>query len=210
MQYRNISKNPICSLVVIYLEKKGLKEFVTFVPGINPTRAQKQFGTKVINYYDQPSFEADYNHEDVVVVDEEKSLSQNNPSLNEGDVVISNSLQLATMVGKNNVGKVLSLNFTKIEFNSKQFDKRYFLFLFNAYKDVRRQKERESQGNGPVLRIPLRALGEIIVPVVPLEEQKKIGAIYSETLKLQSKLNKYSDLIEQFASSIIEETLKGK
>lgn len=194
---------------MIYLEKR-LKEFVTFIPGINPTRAQKQFGTQVINYYDQSSFEADYNHEDVVVEDEAKSLSQNKPSLNEGDVVISNSLQLATMVGKNNVGKVLPLNFTKIEFDSEQLDKRYFLFLFNAYKDVGRQKERELQGNGPVLRIPLRALGEIVVPVAPLEKQKKIGAIYAETLRLQSKLNKYADLIEQFTSSIIEETLKGK
>ncbi len=193
-----------------YLEKSALKEFVTFVPGINPTRAQKQFGTEITNYYDQQSFEADYNHEEVTAEDGEKSLSQNTPSLNEGDVVISNSLQLATMVGKDNIGKVLSLNFTKIEFNSEQLDKRYFLFLFNAYKEVRRQKERESQGNGPVLRIPLRSLGEIIVPVVPLEEQKKIGAIYSETLKLQSKLNQFADMIGQFTSSIIEGILKGE
>lgn len=210
MKYRNISKNNICDLEEMSMEKRGLKEFVTFVPGINPTRAQKQFGTQKINYYDQASFEADYNHKDVVVEDEAKPLFQNNLSLNEGDVVISNSLQLATMVGKNNVGKVLSLNFTKIEFDSGQLDKRYFLFLFNAYKDVRRQKERELQGIGTVLRIPLRALGEMIVPVVPFEEQKKIGAIYAETLKLQSKLNKYGELIEQFMSSIIEENLKGK
>lgn len=192
------------------MKKRALKEVVTFVPGINSTRAQKQFGTEITNYYDQQSFEADYNHEEVVAEDGAKSLSQNTPSLNEGDVVISNSLYLATMVGKDNVGKVLSLNFTKIEFDSEQLDKGYFLFLFNAYKEVRRQKERELQGNGPVLRIPLRSLGEIIVPVVPLEEQKKIGAIYSETLKLQSKLNLYADLIEQFTSSIIEETLKGE
>lgn len=192
------------------MERRKINEFVTFVPGINPTRAQKQFENQEINYYDQASFEADSNHEDVFVEEEAKSLSQNNLSLNEGDVVISNSLQLATMVGKNNVGKVLSLNFTKIEFDSEQLDKRYFLFLFNAYKDVRRQKEKELQGSGPVLRIPLRALGEIIVPVAPLEEQKKIGAIYAETLRLQGKLNKYSDLIEQFTSSIIEETLKEK
>lgn len=206
----NIFQKIVFSLEVIYLEKRKLNEFVTFVPGINPTRAQQQFGTQTINYYDQASFEADYNQEDVIIEDEAKPLFQNNPSLNEGDVVISNSLQLATMVGKNNVGKVLSLNFTKIEFDSKQLDKRYFLYLFNAYKDVRRQKERELQGSGPVLRIPLRALGEIVVPVVPLKEQKKIGAIYAETLKLQSKLNTYGELIEQFASSIIEETLKGK
>lgn len=195
---------------VIYLEKRALKELVTFVPGINPTRAQRQFGNEIINYYDQASFEADYNHEEIVAEDGVKSLSLNTPSLNECDVVISNSLQLATMVGKDNVGKVLSLNFTKIEFDSEELDKRYFLFLFNAYKEVRRQKERELQGVGPVLRIPLRSLGEITVPVIPLEEQKKIGAIYSETLKLQSKLKQYADLIGQLTSSIIEETLKGE
>ncbi|MGN9120133.1 restriction endonuclease subunit S [Turicibacter bilis] len=192
------------------MKRRAIKEFVTFVPGINPTRVQKQFGPEVINYYDQQSFEADYKHVEVFVENEVESLSPNNLSLNEGDVVISNSLQLATMVGKNNVGKVLSLNFTKIEFDSELLDKGYFLFMFNVYKEVRRQKERQLQGTGSVLRIPLRALGEITIPVVPLEEQKKIGAIYIETMKLQSKLNKYSDLIEQFTNSIIEETLKGE
>lgn len=191
------------------MKRRAIKEFVTFVPGINQTRAQKQFGIEEVYYYDQQSFEADYKHVEVSVENEIKSLSINNLSLNEGDVVINNSLQLATMVGKNNVGKVLSLNFTKVEIENKQLDKRYFLFMFNVYKDVKRQKERELQGTGPVLRIPLRALAEITIPVVPLEEQKNIGKIYIETMKLQSKLNKYSDLIEQFTNSIIEETLKG-
>ncbi|MEW6979705.1 restriction endonuclease subunit S [Bacillus pumilus] len=192
------------------MEKSKLNEFVTFVPGINPTRTQKQFETQEIKYYDQASFEADYHREAVAVEEKAKPLSQNNLSLNEGDVVISNSLQLATIVGENNVGKVLSLNFTKIEFDSEQLDKRYFLYLFNAHKDVKRQKERELQGTGPILRIPLRALGDIIVPVVPIKEQKKIGTIYVETIKLQNKLSQYADLIGQFTSSIIEETLKGE
>lgn len=193
---------------MINLKRRAIKEFVTFVPGINQTRAQKQFGIEAVNYYDQQSFEADYKHVEVFVENEIKSLSINNLSLNEGDVVLSNSLQLATMVGKNNVGKVLSLNFTKVEIDNKQLDKRYFLFMLNTYKDVKRQKERELQGTGPVLKIPLRALGEITIPVVTLEEQKKIGKIYIERMKLQSKLNKYSDLIEQFTNSIIGEALR--
>ena len=195
---------------MINLKKRKIKEFVTFVPGINPTRAQEQFKDPIDNYYDRSSFDADYNHEDVFLEEETKDLSKSiTSSLNEGDIVINNSLQLATMVGKNNVGKVLSINFTKVEIDNKQLDKRYFLFMFNTYKDVKRQKERELQGTGAVLRIPLRALGEITIPVVTLEEQKKIGKIYIERIKLQSKLNKYSDLIEQFTNSIIEEALKG-
>lgn len=191
------------------MEKIKIKEFAQLIPGINPTRAKKQFKDQKINYYDQSSFEADFNHEDVLGEDELQPLSKITSSLSEGDVVINNSLQLATMVGKNNVGKVLSINFTKVEFNNKPLDKRYFLFLFNVYKDVQRQKERELQGSGAILRIPLRAIDEITIPVVPLKEQKKIGKIYIETIKLQSELNKYSDLIEQFTNSIIEETLKG-
>lgn len=50
------------------------------------------------------------------------------------------------MVGKANAGKVPSLNFTKVEFKHDRLDKRYFIYLFNAYRDVKRQKERELQG----------------------------------------------------------------
>lgn len=194
---------------VLDLVLREIKDFATFIPGINPTRAEKQFDKQVINYYDQPSFEADYNHVNDIAEAEDKIFSQNNAALNAGDIIISNALRLAALVGKNNVGKVLSLNFTKILLDSDHLDKRYFLFLFNDFKDVSRQKERGSQGSGVVQRIPLRALGEILIPFVPLADQQKIGAIYTERLKLQNNLNKYSALIEQFTSSIIEENLKG-
>ena len=193
----------------LVLVLKAIKDFATFIPGINPTRAEKQFGTQVLNYYDQQSFEADYKHVDVIGENELKFSSLNNAALNAGDLIISNALRLAAMVGENNAGKVLSLNFTKIVLDSVHLDQRYFLFLFNEFKDVSRQKDRGSQGTGLVQRIPLRALGEILIPVIPLAEQKKIGAIYTERLKLQNNLNKYSALIEQFTSSIITENLKG-
>ena len=193
------------------MKKRELGELVTFIPGINPTRAEKQFKTHEIKYYDQSSFEVDYNHDDSSACENDlKAQSKNNLSLNEGDLVISNSLQLAAMVGKINVGKVLSLNFTKVEFNSAQLDKRYFLYLFNANVDIKRQKERELQGNGSILRIPLKALNQIVIPVVSMEEQIKVGAIYTKMLKLQSKLIKYTELVEQFTGLVLEENLKEK
>lgn len=191
------------------MERRQLKEFVTFVPGINQSRAEKQFGAQKINYYDQSSFDADYNHKEGFVEPISNGFSEDSLSLSEGDIVISNSLQLATMVGQNNVGKVLSLNFIKVDFVSDELDKRYFLYLFNTYKDVQRQKEKELQGMGPILRIPLRSLGQIAIPLVPVVEQAKIGMIYTETLKLQSKLHKYAELMEQFTSTILEKSLKG-
>lgn len=194
---------------MLVLILREIKDFATFIPGINPTRAEKQFGKQVINYYDQPSFEADYNHVDDSGEAALKFSSLNNAALNAGDLIISNGSRLAAMVGENNAGKVLSLNFTKIVLDSDHLDQRYFLFLFNDFKEVQRQKERGSQRSGLVQRIPLRALGEILIPVIPLAEQKKIGAIYTERLKLQNNLNKYSALIERFTSAIIAENLKG-
>lgn len=191
------------------MKTKQLKEFVTFIPGINPTREQYQFKNQLISFYDQSSFTEDYKHEGTGVEDESKSNERNSLALMVGDVVISNSLQCATMVSTKNAGKVLSLNFTKIEFDGEQMDKRYFLFLFNAYKNVKYQKEKKLQGSGTILRIPLRSLEEIIIPVIPIEEQRKIGAIYVKTLQLQSELSEYAKLMELFTNEILEESLKG-
>ena len=190
------------------MERKELKEFMTFIQGINPTRAQKQFENQILSYYDQASFDEDFSHQDIFSEEQIEAASVNKASLKEGDIVISNSLQRAAMVGKSNTGKVLSLNFTKVELDHDRLDSRYFLYLFNAFKGVKVQKERELQGNGSVRRIPINALERITIPIVSLEEQKRIGAIYTETLKIQSKLSKYAELIEQFTTSIIEESLK--
>ena len=55
---------------------------------------------------------------------------------------------------------------------------------------------------------PIKALNGLIVPIVSKDEQIKIGQIYTDTLKLQAKLNRYSELIEQFTNGVLEKTLK--
>lgn len=115
---------------------------------------------------------------------------------------------MATIVGKTNAGKVPSLNFTKVEFHSEHLDKHYFIYLFNAYSAVRRQKERGLQGTGSILRIPIKTLNEIEIPIIPLEKQKKIGQAYKKILQLQGELKKYDALMEQFVYSVLEENLK--
>lgn len=189
------------------LKKRKISEFVRFVPGINPTRARKQYGTDEINYYDQAAFERDYNHKHGFVEEEIIENILAGLALQKGDVVISNSMQLATMVGDANAGKVPSLNFTKVEFCDDRLDKRYFIYLFNSYRDIRRQKERELQGNGPILRIPIKSLKKLEIPVISLEKQAKIGRAYIETLKLQAKLNTYGKLVGEFTERILEESI---
>ena len=87
-----------------------LGELVTFIPGLNPTRAEKQSQDKERIYYDHSSFEVDYYHRYESIAPIRKATVENDLALNEGDIVMSNSLQLAAMVSKENVGKVLSLN----------------------------------------------------------------------------------------------------
>lgn len=190
------------------LNIKQLKEYVTFIPGINPTRAQNQIKNKSIQFYDQSSFTEDCKHEGINM-EEEDATQKFNQALMAGDVVISNSLKCAALVSKKNAGKILSLNFTKIELDEQQLDKRYFLFLFNEYKNVKYQKEKKLQGSGPILKIPLQSLGEIRIPIIPIEEQRKIGAIYVKTLILQSELTEYAKLMELFTNEILEESVKG-
>ena len=185
---------------------RRLSDYVTFVSGVNPTRANKQIDD-VIVYYEQSDFNNDFNHLDGYEIEENPS-DFGKQTLKEGDIVISNIQQKAVMIGKSNAGKVIPLNFTKVEFKKKALDKNYFLYLFNSNKSIQRQKEREQQGN-VLQKLSTKALGDLKIPVIPLGKQKKIGEAYSKTLKLQGELIRYSTLLEQFSTQILEKTLQG-
>ena len=185
---------------------RRLSDYVTFVSGVNPTRANKQIDD-VIVYYEQSDFNNDFNHLDGYEIEENPS-EFGKQTLKEGDIVISNIQQKAVMIGKSNAGKVIPLNFTKVEFKKKALDKNYFLYLFNSNKSIQRQKEREQQGN-VLQKLSTKALCELKIPVIPLEKQKKIGEVSSKTLKLQGELIRYSTLLEQFSTQILEKTLQG-
>ena len=185
---------------------RRLSDYVTFVSGVNPTRVNKQIDD-VIVYYEQSDFNNDFNHLDGYEIEENLS-DFGKQTLKEGDIVISNNQQKAVMIGKSNAGKVISLNFTKVEFKKQTLDKNYFLYLFNSNKSIQRQKEREQQGN-VLQKLSTKALGELKIPVIPLEKQKKIGEAYSKTLKLQGELIRYSTLLEQFSTQILEKSLQG-
>lgn len=190
------------------MKKYKLSDFVEFIPGINSTRARKKYGDN-IDYYDQEAFEQDQKYAVKCVEESDLHSSNDELALQVGDVVISSSVQLATLVGTTNAGKVPSLNFIKVNFNGDALDKCYFIYLFNASQEIKRQKERELQGNVS-LRIPLKALKQLEIPVVSLEKQRKIGEAYIKVLQLQTVLNTYGELIEEFTNRILRESLEGK
>ena len=53
-----------------------------------------------------------------------------------------------------------------------------------------------------------QSLEKLIIPIVPLKEQRQIGAIYVESLKAQSKLSEYARLLEKFTGAMLENKLK--
>ncbi|GAX47038.1 restriction endonuclease subunit S [Pseudolactococcus reticulitermitis] len=189
------------------MKKIKLSDLVLLVPGINPTRAKEQNENQEINYYDQNAFNLD---SDYLVNDRDTEMTdikQNANSLVEGTVLISNSVQLATKVGSLNAGKILSLNFTEVRFISDKLDKNYFLYLFNIFRDVQKQKEREKMGL-TIQRIPIKALNDMVIPLPNLEKQKQIGGIYIESLKLQMALKRKSNLINQLTNEMLEKNMK--
>ena len=189
------------------MKKKKITHFVKFSPGINQSRAEKQFKNKKIDYYDQAAFELDFNQEQLELFNFKEDSTTTELSLKANDVVISNTLQMATIVGKVNEGKVLPINFIQVDFINEKLDKNFFVYLFNANKGIKRQKDRETQGIGSVQRISLRSLEQLVIPWVPLDEQKKIGMAYKEMLKIQNRLNQYSGLLERLTNGVLEDVL---
>lgn len=187
---------------------KKLKEFVSFVPGMNQSRVENQFSDPAVIYYDQSAFESDFYFRNARREGEVAGHLKDLSFLREGDVVISNTKQVAAMIAKGNAGKVLPINFTKVEFLNGNLDKRYFLFLFNSFKEVQRQKERETQGMGAIQKIPLRSLGEIKIPYIVMPRQQLAGNAYVEMLEIQNKLKKYSELSEALTCTILEKTIQ--
>lgn len=189
------------------MNNRKLKELVRFIPGVNQSRMGEKFENKIIVYYSQSDFELDFYFENSVNKRKISNFSFTKLSLKKGDVIISNTRQLAAMVSEENANKVLPMNFTKIDFLNDYLDKQYFLFLFNSYKEILHQKEREIQGNGPIQKIPLRSLGQFSIPYLDLAQQKLIGKAYVEMLQIQKKLKTISNLTEMLTYEILEKSI---
>lgn len=192
------------------MKKRPLSDFARFAPGINPTRAEEQFGKTEFTYYDRASFEQDYYHTSAELQQKEIPSFLEDYAVRAGDVVISNSLHKAALVHPENTGKIISLNFTRVDFTGTELDKRFFIYLFNEHTDVQHQKDRETRKTKTSARVPLKALQNITIPIVPLNEQRTIGQAYSNVLTLRGKLNRYAELLNAFTINILEGDLKEK
>lgn len=187
---------------MIIIKTIRLNELVSFVQGVNPTRMESKKEYKNISYYDKEAFEEDSKYQNIE--NDVNVKRENDLAVYEGDVIISNFLHLATIVSKESSGKIPSLNFTKVIFLDDQIDKNYFVYLFNENQSVKIQKEREAQGKVNQ-RLSVKALGDLIVPIIPLDHQIILGDIYLKKEQLKNDLNIYAKLVDELVSAYLEE-----
>lgn len=194
-------------VVLLKINKKKIADFVKLTQGINQTRL-KQSGTYDIVLYDQSSFEEDLLIDTTPndVYYNEELRAQDGVSV--GDVVINTMKQTAAIVSKENAGKILSMNFLKVDFINGGIDKRYFVYLFNANKMMKRQKDRETQGTYAVLKIPISSLKELEIPYISLEDQRKIGLAYTKMMATKRKYQKLMEANELLTLEILEQKTK--
>lgn len=192
------------------MNQKKLSNFVKFTQGVNQTRLKKTNNLGTIQLYDQSSFE-----EDMLIDTEPNAILFNEElkqdiTLREGDIVINEMKQNAAIVSSTNSGKVLPMNFIRVEFKTENLDKRYFVYLFNANKAFARKKERESQGTAAVMKIPIRQVEQLEILCLPLKEQKKVGMSYMKMMSLKKKYHQMALAHEHLTLSILEDRIKGE
>ena len=180
-----------------------LGNYVSFIPGVNPSRLDTTVDFQI---YDQSDFLHDY-----YLCDNNSCTYHDDGThyiLHEGDVIISSSMQKAVIVSKENNGKLMTLNFIKVLFKDSSLDKAYFTYLYNNHSMIKKQKEKEMQGTGLVVRIPIKSLSRLLIPIVPLEKQRQIGQLYRKMLRLQDELDQYRLLLEKGVNLFLEDVLK--
>lgn len=185
--------------------KKKLKDFVEITQGINSSRIRNEAHRTL---YDQTDFERD-----LLSTALPNNILGQKPkgdfTVSAGDVIINTMKQQATIISPESVGKLLTMNFLRVEFLNDKLDKRFFVYLFNENRQMKYQKERATQGvSSFVQKIPINNLKQLTIPEVSIEKQQKIGQAYAELLAVRKK---YLDLIkynDQMTLEILEQATK--
>lgn len=193
-----------------------LKNCIKLNPGLNVSRIEN---LNSINFYDKECFQNDLNNigdENYTLKNRENNIEfykeanvENKNQLQIGDVVIYLPTNQATIVGKCGEKKHLSINFLKVEINQKKLNKEFFIYIFNSSDVIKRQINRETQGN-LIQKLSLSSIYNLEIPDLSLEVQKKIGLTFIESMKIKSKMEKYGELILKSTEQILKYEVREK
>ncbi|CCV63887.1 Type I restriction-modification system specificity subunit [Alteracholeplasma palmae J233] len=180
-----------------------VKDLVELVFGTNQARIE--IDHDIDEFYDKTTFEYDYEHLNERNLDVLSSEGNKSGKMytQTGDVLISTSSQLATVVSEHTANKILTINFIKVNCNERLILKGYFIYLFNMNKTIKKEKERLAQTTG-VQRITATILNDIELPLPDIGTQQKIVDLYLKMIDIKRKSYKYAELIEKTTYNLLE------
>lgn len=154
----------------------------------------------------QPNCFSDTGRMNIVDVQRRSDEIGDKQLLSEGDILIKRlNPSFVHVVTLESVGMVASQNLLVVR-PSAEIDSNYLGYLLEQ-KEILGQVEHVTGSAVAIKAISVKKLADIMVPVVPVTEQRKIGAIWKLSRKRRQLLNQYmaenDKLMSLLASQII-------
>ncbi|AZV57105.1 restriction endonuclease subunit S [Clostridium sp. AWRP] len=184
-----------------------LSELVGLVSGTPQFRITEVFDEKasLFNYYSQTDLTDDL--VGIISKDVNNKKVRTNDKVNtlcNGDVVFSLITGIATIVRREHEGYLYTQNYVKL-LTSHNIDSKFLVYLLNENKTVKKQFLLGLQGS-KVLKYTLKQLKELEIPKVPsIDNQKIIGQVYFNQLRLQRLKNRAAELETKITLLRLEE-----
>lgn len=153
-----------------------LNEVMKLTNGVNSSRV----GNDNENFYDPTDFRNDLNY----ATDYSGKESEDTANTHEGQMLFSIVNGNATIVSKQNAGKLIKDFFIKVEVDTEKIYPWYLCYLINESEEVKRAKYINNQGS-TIARFTNRFFREIDLQLPDMDKQKSIGDLY------KLALNKY-------------------
>ena len=168
------------------MEVKSLSEVINFSLGKNPTRIKEQ----ELSLYSPENFESD--------------LYCINGHDQRSECIINLIKSKVAPVSMDNADKCITSNFLKCEFDGRILDKWYFCYQFNEGKDFDQQIAMFHQGTTlSVKKLNVKIIGELKIRLPDIDKQRKIGALYRQSLIQNRLMIKQAEDIKNLTLTII-------
>ena len=133
--------------------------------------------------------------------DFEKDLHSENQSKEAADCVISMIKSKAAPISIETADLCVTSNFLKCSFDPAILDPWYFCYQFNRGREIEEQIARYHQGNTlNVKKLTIQIIGSLKIPLLEIEQQRKIGSLYRQAIIQQ-------DLLMQQAENVMNATV---
>ena len=132
----------------------------------------------------------------------------NKQLLSVGDILVKRlNPSFVHVVALESVGMVASQNILVVR-PGAEIDPDYLGYLLEQ-KDILGQVEHVTGSAAAIKAVSVKKLAGITIPVIPLLEQRKVGAIWKLSRKRKQLLNEYMTENDRLMSSLVSQIING-